>query len=215
VSWGHSAGGLPADAAHRASPNPIRVIRCAGLSASGDVATTTLLGSFALDTPDRLHDLIRMARAGSPEAVAEVVRGVQDAITAVWPEITAATVVPVPRHVPGPAHELVVTTCQAIVNARGWSLDSDALRRTIPSPEAKAGGRRDPETEAATLTWDRATLGRVIVLVDDVIRTGATIQSCVRVVRATGDERLVLAIALARARDLRPRYRRQDHRGPR
>ena len=174
------------------------MIRSASRSAPVHVPTAVLLGSFALDAHDRLHDLIRTARSGDPGAIAEVLRGVRRAITGVWPEITDAVVAPVPRHVPGPANGLVMATCEAIAEARGWRLVGNALQRTSPAPEGKAGGRRDLEREAGTLTWDGSTAGPVIVLVDDVVRTGTTLNACVKAMRDTGDERALLAIALAR-----------------
>ena len=175
------------------------MIRSVERSVSAHVRTAILFGSFALDAPDPLHDLVRTARAGSPEAILEIVSGVRREVTALWPELSDATVVPVPRHVPGPAHGLVVAVCDAIADARGWRMAADSLRRTRPAPEGKVGGTRDPETEAATLTWDGSTPGPVIVLVDDVVRSGATMNACVSAVRASGDERTLLAVALARA----------------
>jgi hypothetical protein len=175
------------------------VIRSVEQSSWIDVPTAILLGSFSLDGDDPLHDLVRSARTGDPEAVLEALRQVRRSITAVWPEVTDATVVPVPRHVPGPANRLVMATCEEIAVTRGWRVGWDALRRTRPAPEGKAGGMRDPETEAGTLTWAGATPGPVIVLVDDVVRTGASIQACGRAVRARGDKRTLLAVALARA----------------
>lgn len=179
------------------------MIRTDGQAASVQVPTVILLGSFALDAPDRLHDLVRTARGGNPEAILEVVNGVRLAITAVWPDITDAIVAPVPRHMPGPAHGLVIAICEEIAEARGWRLVGNALRRTRPAPEGKAGGARDPESEAATIAWDASTPGPVIVLVDDVVRTGATMNACVMAVRATGDARRLLAIALARTENAR------------
>ena len=163
-----------------------------------DVPTAVLLGSFGLNGPDRLHDLIRTARAGRRGAIEEILGGVRRAITTMWPEIVGATLVPVPRHVPGPAHALIMATCEEIARARGWHVAGDALRRTRPASEGKAGGPRDAESEATTLAWSGSVPGTAIILVDDVVRSGATMQACARAVRASGDQRRVLAIALAK-----------------
>lgn len=163
-----------------------------------DVPTAVLLGSFELNKPDRLHDLIRTARAGRPGAIEEILGGVRRAIRTVWPEIIVATLVPVPRHVPGPAHALIMATCEEIARARAWHIAGDALRRTRPASEGKAGGPRDAESEATTLAWIASVPGTAIILVDDVVRSGATIEACVRAVRASGDKRRVLAITLAK-----------------
>jgi len=166
--------------------------------ASSHVSTAVLLGSFAFNKPDRLHDLIRTARAGSPKAIAKVLDGVQRTILDVWPGITEATIVPVPPHVPGHAHPLLLAICEEIATARGWRVATEALRRIGPAPEGKAGGARNPESEATTLIWDGSSPSSAIVLVDDVVRSGATLQACAGAVRAGGDDRTLLAIALAR-----------------
>jgi predicted amidophosphoribosyltransferase len=116
-----------------------------------------------------------------------------------WPEHPEAIVVPVPRHLPGPAHSLLTTVSREIATVRGWHEAEDALRRIGRAPEAKVGGTRDPEVEAATLEWRVPSHDGVIVLIDDVVRTGATLRACAVAIRAAGDRRSVVAIAVAAA----------------
>jgi hypothetical protein len=167
-------------------------------TAAPDIPVRILLGSFSIGAADELHDLVRAAHGGSPEAVSAVIECVRPAARSVWPHITEAFVVPVPGHLPGPVHPLLQAVSAEIATARGWH-QSDVLRRRSPGPEAKAGGDRDPEAEATTLEVRRPTSPAAIVLVDDVVRTGASLRACVGAIRATGDGRVVVAVVLAAA----------------
>ena len=171
----------------------------AGRPAPADVPTSIVLGSCAIERADGLHELVRAARAGQPTAVASVLDSVRRAAPPVWAEIESGVVVPVPGHLPGPASRLVVAIAREIAAVRGWPHADGALRRRGPAPEGKAGGVRDPRAEAATLEWRRPARGGVIVLVDDVVRTGSTLRACGEAIRLAGDERQVIAIAVAAA----------------
>jgi hypothetical protein len=163
------------------------------------VPTWVVLGSFDASGLDPLHLLIRAARAGEPSAVREVLGRVRRSVGPVWPTIAQGAVVPVPGHRPDRIAPLVLSAAFEIADARHWIYAGEALRRRRPAPEAKTGPARDFETEVRTLAWSPPSSGDTIVLVDDVVRTGTSIRVCSDVIRAAGDERPVLAIAIARA----------------
>jgi phosphoribosylpyrophosphate synthetase len=165
-----------------------------------DVPTRILLGSFSADRADQLHDLLRVARAGDADAMSAILDRLRSAAPSVWPGIDGAVVLAVPGHLPGPANPLVLAVADDLAAARGWDHRRDALRRVRPSPQAKSGAARDAAAEAETLVWVPAPGGTAIVLIDDVIRTGATLAACATAIRAAGDPRQVVAIVLAARR---------------
>jgi predicted amidophosphoribosyltransferase len=170
------------------------------------VPTTVLLGSFQIGQMNELHALIRAARGGTPAAANAVLGAVAASTEHAWPEVNAALVLPVPGHMPGGSSPLIEAAATIFAQRRAWELDLAALTRSRPSPEGKLGGARDPASESLTLSVAARRSARrddaeVIVLFDDVVRSGATLLACADAVRRLGDTRPIVAIAIGRASD--------------
>lgn len=162
------------------------------------VPTDIVLGVFDPTRSDPLHDVIRAARLGQPDAVRLVMHELRSAVPSTWGSIVGV-VVPVPGHLPGPANRLVSAAARHIADLRGWTCADDALERRLPSTEGKGSTMRDVRAESETLAWRPARDGDTIVLVDDVVRTGSTLAACVDAIRRAGDDRPIVAIVLAAA----------------
>lgn len=168
--------------------------------AARGVPIAILLGAISGALDDPVHALVRAARTGDAGALSTVIHQVRLAAPHLWPDIHSAVVAGVPGHRPGPANQLVLAVADELAGIRGWDHAPDALQRIRPAPEAKAGGPRDPQAEAATLEWVRAPRGAAIVLVDDVRRSGSTLRACATTIHAAGDHRPIFAIAIAARR---------------
>lgn len=170
----------------------------------GGVPLAVLLGPFQAGQEDELHAQIRAARRGGPAAVEALLAGVAGAAPGAWPDLGSALVYAVPGHLPGGSSPLVEAAAATIAASRGWELHLQALMRLRPSPEGKLGSERIPALESLTLSVvatgsARGDRPEAIVLVDDVVRSGASLLACADAVRRSGDAGLIVAIVIGRA----------------
>jgi hypothetical protein len=140
---------------------------------------------FPVGGPSPVHDLARAFHAGDPAALERVVEIVESALRAqdaTLPATAPAGVVVVPGHLPGTVTANCLALAARLAADAGWPAPATAaLERIAPAPEARSSVTRAPEAEAATLRWhpDRLPRKGVIILLDDVVRSGSTLQAAV------------------------------------
>jgi len=117
----------------------------------------------------------------------------------------ADLVVPVPLHPLRRAergHNQAEALARVVAAAAGCDVLPNALARTSNATHMRAGAgrveRRD-RVRGAFRAVERLVSGRVILVVDDVFTTGATLAACATSLRAAG-ARDVLALTAARTR---------------
>jgi predicted amidophosphoribosyltransferase len=192
-----------------ASPGPEGFcLPCAvSLTPLHDTAADGTAGGLRMLAPDAygaaLADaIVRMKHGGRPETA----RLLAARVTARWPmaPVPGATLVPVPLHrrdLRGRGYNQAALLAGHI--GRAWGLPvRDVLRR---GRRSGGQGGRDPVGRrgavAGAFSLRRSGLsrlgGRPVILVDDVITTGATAREAARVLRAAG-ARVAGAVAAAR-----------------
>jgi hypothetical protein len=150
---------------------------------SGEALTVIACGSFRRDVESAGHDLVRRLRAGDEAAFQSTLALVRDALTREAVSIPApddeTLVVPIPGHRAGDGGmNGLQRLAEAVVAERpGWRVGSRSLIRVADAPEGKQGGPRDAGAEAATLRWSDVPDGVRVVLLDDVVRSGASLEA--------------------------------------
>jgi len=154
--------------------------------------------TFRRGGPSELHDLARAMRDAEATALDAVVAVVHAGLAREAPELAASTdaiLVPMAGHLAG----TVSGSAQRLVGRLSadhpaWTA-SIRPERMADAPRAVDAGPRDPAAEAATLLWrDIPGVGPVL-LVDDVVHTGASLDAAWLAAPPALRERLVALVA--------------------
>ena len=154
--------------------------------------------SFPRDGPSELHDLAKALRAGDGRAVGRVLpilgRGLEEQApsTAATADVT---LVPMAGHRAGTVSGAALLLADQLAAAHPRWTVARALERIHDMPAARALGSRDPATEAGSLRWATVTGAGPVLLIDDVVHTGASLDSAWLAAPAELRERLVALVA--------------------
>lgn len=136
--------------------------------------------SFPRDGESALHGLARALRAGDPAAVAPVASILAAGLTREAPELDVAgsvVVVPMAGHLVGTLSGRAAELAEGLVARHpGWTLAAGP-ERVSDAPAAMTAESRQPLAEAGTLRWPGIPGDVPVLLVDDVVRTGASLEA--------------------------------------
>ncbi len=194
-------------------PDVSLCVECRGLFDSGPAEVTLAIRRELFEVPVlACADYSGRARAvilgfkdhGHTRLAPALAQALTASLEPVMAQFPHATVVPVPSSWRGALRRGVEPThllARAIEKRRpSWRVEGLLRRslsaRAVLSPQSKGLNRRDRLTRDVPLRLLRRVEGEACVLLDDVITTGSTMESCARMIRNAGGM-VVGAVALA------------------
>ena len=156
--------------------------------------------------------ILKLKHADRTDLAALFARWLARAAADILPEADAILPVPLhPTRLLARRYNQTAEIARPLARLAGRPYFADALRRTRATPSQggkSADGRRRNVAAAFTVPegWRRRVAGRRLLLIDDVLTTGATLEGCARALKAAGaagvDVAVVARVKLAPARSI-------------
>jgi hypothetical protein len=136
--------------------------------------------SFPRHGESALHDLAMAVRGGDPGAIAPVASILAAGLEREIPEagdLDGVTLVPMASHLAGTASGPAVELAEVLRHRHAsWGL-APSIERLADVPRAMDARERDAAAEAATLRWTDVPGEGLVLLIDDVVHSGATLEA--------------------------------------
>lgn len=164
-------------------------------------------GAFTGPLRTAIHNLKYNSDTPLARPLATLLAGSFDELPASWPLEATPVLVPVPLHrskQQARGYNQAALIARELAELRGWEVDTRLVRARATGSQVGLTADRRKVNVAGAFQWRGGTVPPVVILVDDVCTTGATLSECAAAIRSAGECRVYAATVARAVFDERP-----------